>query len=119
MAAPSSPPSLASALEAAARQLETAVQEQEQAVIRILGLAERMADSRDRVTQLQADGVMEACSFQDLTGQRIRKVIRLLRVLSGVGEGAALAAATPPPPEKSGLSQEDVDRLLAGKPPSK
>ncbi len=109
------------ALQAAIRQIDAAVHEQEQAAERILGLAERLlANASDRSTQLRAEAVMEACSFQDLTGQRLRKVRRLLRHLEKHGvEGVSakaygLDANTGAGESQAGrgLTQEQVDALL-------
>jgi chemotaxis regulatin CheY-phosphate phosphatase CheZ len=107
------------ALVAAVRNLEAAVGEQERAVNRILGLAELLMERHaDRATLLRLEGIMEACAFQDLTGQRIRKVSRFLRLLAD-NKGLSDALVPPhddtsgPDTDKSkGLSQEEVDRLL-------
>lgn len=108
------------ALAAAVRQLEAALKEQEQAVSRIIGLVELLlAKAPDRVTRARLDGILEACAFQDVTGQRITKVMRFLRYLS---KEVHVAVPTPsrdeatPPQDKptSGLSQDQVDRLLKG-----
>jgi chemotaxis protein CheZ len=81
---------------------------------------ERMADSLpdgDEVRNI-ATRIYEACNFQDVTGQRITKVVRTLKhieekidaLLSAFGEG--LKGATPPPEES--LSADDERRLLHG-----
>ena len=105
------------ALSRAVQQLETAVREQESAVDRILALAERLYDKApDKATKLKVEAIMEACAFQDLTGQRIRKVGRLIRYLqqNKLGSAADLPPEAPPKPDTGGLSQEEVDRLLKG-----
>lgn len=110
------------ALGAAVRQLDLAVREQEQAVTRILGLIELLqAHAPDRATRARLDGVLEACAFQDLTGQRITKVSRLLRhIARSLGDAAVQPphGAGPETPETEpaakGLSQDQVDRLLRG-----
>lgn len=105
------------ALSRAVHQLETAVREQETAVDRILALAERLYDKApDKATRLQVEAIMEACGFQDLTGQRIRKVTRLIRYLqeNKLGSTATLPQDAPQKPDIGGLSQEEVDRLLNG-----
>jgi hypothetical protein len=107
-----------SAIVAAVRHLETAVREQEQAVTRILGLAERLADNSDRHIALQGEALFEACAFQDTTGQRIRKVEKLLRHLANMGDLPTISVAereAVAPTAKAGLSQADIDRLLSGK----
>ena len=105
------------ALSRAVQQLETAVREQETAVDRILALAERIYDKApDKAVRLQVEAIMEACTFQDLTGQRIRKVTRLIRYLqqNNLGSTAGLPQDAPQKPDTGGLSQEQVDQLLNG-----
>lgn len=79
--------------------------------------------------------IYEACSFQDITGQRITKVVTTLKAIDGkiarivgafAADPAALPppAATPPPPAEdallhgpqlpaSAMHQSDIDALLA------
>lgn len=81
--------------------------------------------------------IYEACSFQDITGQRISKVVSALKVIEarvaavtarfgGSGEGAPPESEAPSSPVTEGralangpqlpaaaASQEDIDRLLA------
>ena len=105
------------ALSRAVHQLETAVHEQETAADRILALAERIYDKApDKATRLQVEAIMEACAFQDLTGQRIRKVTRLIRYLQDnkLVSTADLPRDAPQQPDRVGLTQEQVDRLLSG-----
>ncbi len=105
------------ALSRAVHQLETAVREQETAADRILALAERIYDKApDKAAQLQVEAIMEACAFQDLTGQRIRKVTRLIRYLQ---ENKLVSTADLPrdasqQPDRAGLTQVQVDQLLSG-----
>ncbi len=105
------------ALSRAVHQLETAVREQESAVDRILALAERIYDKApDKASRLRVKAIMEACAFQDLTGQRIRKVTRLIRYLQ---ENKLVSPADLPPagrrqPDPVGLTQAQVDQLLSG-----
>ncbi len=100
------------ALSRAVHQLETAVREQGTAADRILALAERVYDKAlDKAARLQVEAIMEACAFQDLTGQRIRKVIRLIRYLQ---ENKLISTADPPQPDRDGLTQGQVDQLLSG-----
>ena len=104
------------ALSRAVHQLETAVREQETAADRILALAERIFDkARDKATRLQVEAIMEACAFQDLTGQRIRKVTRLIRYLQDnkLISTADLPQDAPRQQDRVGLSQEQVDQLLS------
>ena len=105
------------ALSRAVRQLETAVREQETAADRILSLAERVYDKApDKGTKLQVEAIMEACAFQDLTGQRIRKVTRLIRYLreNKLVSTADLPRDAPRQPDHVGLTQAQVDRLSRG-----
>jgi len=76
--------------------------------------------------------IYEACSFQDITGQRITKVVATLKAIdSKVSHiiatfdrpGAAAALPRPPPPKAallngpqlpaSAMDQSDIDKLLA------
>ena len=105
------------ALSRAVHQLETAVREQETAVDRILALAERIYDKAlDKADRLQVEAIMEACAFQDLTGQRIRKVTRLIRYLqqNKLTSTADLPQDALRQPDPAGLTQEQVDQLLNG-----
>lgn len=102
------------ALSRAEEQLETAIKEQETAVHRILGLAERLYETApDKDTMLKIEAIMEVCAFQDLTGQRIRKVGRLIKFLRDrkLIEFGDLPQETRA--EKPGLTQEQIDALLA------
>lgn len=87
------------------------------------------ADVQAMITQ-QVTRIYEACSFQDITGQRIGKVITLLHEVQGkVGDMLKVITSevVNAPEEKSddelmngpqlpshALSQEDIDKLLAG-----
>ncbi len=59
---------------------------------------------------------MEACAFQDLTGQRIRKVTRLIRYLqqNKLISTADLPQDAPRQPDRGGLTPEQVDQLMSG-----
>lgn len=80
--------------------------------------------------------IYEACNFQDITGQRITRVMTLLRdvderlvaIIEHVGRDRFIAEATPPEPEPhdsdkallngpaaggSGLQQASIDSLFA------
>lgn len=106
------------ALTRAAEQLDTAVREQEAGVHRILGLVEQLyAKQPDRASQLKLDAVIEACTFQDTTSQRIGKVSRLIKHLRDhrLVDASDLAPAEAAPLTQSqGLSQDQINRLLAG-----
>lgn len=107
-------------------ELEAVVQTTEAAANRIMEAAEAIGDwlteiqadpvLRDRITE-KVNTIFEACSFQDLTSQRIRRAIDHLHhvdsMLATMGEtaaepGPAAGAAAPD------LAQEEIDRLLAG-----
>jgi chemotaxis regulatin CheY-phosphate phosphatase CheZ len=105
------------ALTRAVTELDAAVHEQELAATRILGLAELLLErTADTKIRLQIEAIMEACAFQDLTGQRLRKVQRLIRYLRDhklVKAGDLPKEETGP--RADGLNQAQVDALLAGK----
>jgi chemotaxis protein CheZ len=92
----------------------------------------------DQASQLQAitTQIYEACSFQDITGQRISKVVTALKAVEakvtqildvfgtdmpplplpaapGAGE---LALLNGPQLAGAGMAQDDIDRLLSGTP---
>jgi len=118
-------------------ELEAVVQATEAAAETILAAAEaiqswldggaRDAASLEALSARVAD-IFQACSFQDLTGQRIRRAIRHLQqveaMLSGLAPGLALpkaprlevrgVAPTVAAPEAAGpdLAQAEIDRLL-------
>jgi chemotaxis protein CheZ len=109
-------------------ELEAVVQATESAANRILEAAEAIGDwlrqGRRDPAALEAVGkqvnvIFEACSFQDLTGQRIRRAIEHLRqvedMLSEIMPEAQKAAS--PAATEGGtapdLRQDDIDRLLA------
>jgi chemotaxis protein CheZ len=100
---------------------------------------EKMADTTgaavgDEIRNV-ATRIYEACNFQDITGQRITKVVRTLKhiedkidaLLSAFGEGIKAvtpAVAEPPPKDDSQLlhgpqmpaeanKQDDIDAILA------
>lgn len=80
--------------------------------------------------------IYEACSFQDITGQRINKVVSALKAIEArvtavtatfLPAGSGEASVAPAPPQRTegqrlangpqlpggGVSQDDIDRLLA------
>lgn len=121
----------------ASEELAAIVSETEDSAGRILGAAEEImaADPSDgaayqgAVTDA-AMRILEACAFQDLTGQRISKVARTLSDIEGrfvhlaelvgidlTAEDAAPQSDEPPLAgpalEGEGNKQDDVDRLFA------
>ena len=80
-------------------------------------------DSKNRTETLteKVNAIFEACSFQDLTGQRIRRAIDHLQRVEGLLEDlmhtahAPADAAGAPASEPAGgvdLAQQEIDRLL-------
>jgi chemotaxis protein CheZ len=109
-------------------ELEAVVEATEAAADRILEAAEAIgawvADGRrdpagfELLTE-KVNAIFEACSFQDITGQRIRRAIDHLQRVEGLlaelmsTEPAAAEAAPPPAPEGGAdLAQQEIDRLL-------
>jgi chemotaxis protein CheZ len=116
-------------------ELEAVVQATEAAADRILGAAETISNSlgdaargsRDSIGRIedQVNVIFEACSFQDITGQRIRRAILHLRQveeeLRGLGDVGTMPAikfanGAAPAPGGTGhdLAQAEIDRLLNG-----
>jgi len=101
-------------------------------------LQPKLGGAEAEALQTTITRIYEACSFQDITGQRIGKVVTALKAIEQRVEavvamaGGAPADATPPPPVApaegvtegralangpqlpgAGVSQEEIDRLLA------
>lgn len=113
-------------------ELEAVVAATEDAANRILGAAEAIRDAAERANGkdeilAQVNAIFEACSFQDLTSQRIRRAVHQLRALDHmlehmVGQGGAAAAEGEPRepirltveiPGSPDLAQDEIDRLMA------
>lgn len=112
-------------------ELEAVVQTTEAAANRIMEAAEAISDwlqelksepeLYDRISE-KVNTIFEACSFQDLTSQRIRRAIDHLHhvesVLNNIGTGEPAAVVPPPQPTAPAgtpdLAQAEIDRLLAG-----
>jgi len=105
-------------------ELEAVVQATEAAANRIMEAAEAIDDwvragsdpaGREAVSQRIA-AIFEACSFQDLTGQRVRRAIQRLQHVEGMlaemGDGSPAAAGGGNGSGRD-LAQEEIDRLLA------
>ena len=122
-------------------ELDAVVGATEEATNTIMDAAEKLAnigsevggDVETRVTEI-VGSIYEACSFQDITGQRITKVVRTLKVIEGkverllraFGDEAAAAGGQiavapdndaallngPQLPGKA-MGQDEIDRLLA------
>jgi len=83
---------------------------------------------------LRVNAIFEACSFQDVTGQRIRRAIQHLQQVESMLEGIAPGAAPPAPPavrvatqmrtvtagalSAPDLGQAEIDALLGGGAPA-
>ncbi len=129
----------------AADELGAVVTATAEATNKIMGLCEEIEDiaaAQDEKTRDQLVGrvgqIYEACSFQDITGQRIRNVVSTLRVIetkidsimNTLGDKVGLKASDghyekvisihddksllngPQMPDKA-ITQDDIDRLLA------
>ena len=109
-------------------ELEAVVQATEEAADRILEAAEAIgqwvADGRrdpagyELLTE-KVNAIFEACSFQDITGQRIRRAIDHLQRVEGLLEDMMQSVPTDeavaPPVSAEGdpdLAQQEIDRLL-------
>ena len=104
-------------------ELEAVVQATENAANQIMEAAEAISTwlqaggdpaTLPAVTQ-QVNAIFEACTFQDLTGQRIRRAIEHLQqvetMLSGMmGDAAVEKPAAPAMPD---LAQTDIDNMFA------
>jgi chemotaxis protein CheZ len=106
--------------------LESVVVATEAAANRIMEAAETIADwvregKQDPAAFIaKLDTIFEACAFQDVTGQRIRRAIEHLQHVESVlanAAGASTGVLPPPVPtvESSGadLVQAEIDRLMA------
>lgn len=131
----------------ATEELDFVVRSTEQATSEILGAAERIQQIATQLRskepaerlcdelEMHGTNLMVACSFQDLTGQRMTKVVQTLRYLEtrvnamikiwGITpEDAAEVAGTGasdrpdghllngPPRDGEGVGQDDIDRLM-------
>jgi len=127
-------------------ELDAIVEATASATHRIMDAADVIMDVAGRLTKEDSDKAMaavtsiyEACTFQDITGQRVTKVVNMLKVVEGridrmvaaMGDIAAQheGDASDIPPEAasekqtSSSSQSDIDamfssEIMAAKPPS-
>lgn len=118
--------------------LESVVEATESAANRIMEAAESIGNwvqaggdpAQLEAVQEQVNAIFEACSFQDLTGQRIRRAIDHLQQVDTMLQGlatdgvAATAEANAPavaaepmwtevPTSGPDLAQDEIDKLLA------
>jgi len=106
-------------------ELEAVVQATETAANQIMEAAEvigeliqsgrRDAESFELVAE-KLNAIFEACTFQDITGQRIRRAIEHLQrvetMLSDIMPTGSEAEPNPSLPDGADLQQGDVDRLF-------
>lgn len=127
-------PSAHDELEAVVGATEVATESILGACENILTAVQKRASDMERTVETQITGIYEACTFQDITGQRISKVITTLRAIdakvSGLlntiganddGQRAPVIQTQtssllngPALPHGGGLSQSEIDRLLDG-----
>ena len=111
-------------------ELEAVVQATEQAANQIMEAAEAIGTCIEQAREDPAaiaaiterlNAIFEACTFQDLTGQRIRRAIDHLQRVEEMLDGLAPSAqdapeAVPPVTQDAGqnpdLGQSDVDRMF-------
>jgi chemotaxis protein CheZ len=111
-------------------ELEAVVQTTEAAANQIMEAAEAISETLASVVpnssvlaaiNAKIDSIFEACSFQDLTGQRVRRAIDQLQTLDHMLTGLMGQAAEAPPPLRapptvvstgSDLGQDAVDALF-------
>lgn len=121
---------------AAQDELDAVVSATEQATVAImaacediLGAVKTAPEGVARAVEAAAVRIFEACTFQDITGQRIRKVTGSLRqidakissILAAIGGEAAQPSPSPaaggllngPALPQNAVSQDEIDRLLA------
>ncbi|PZW41299.1 chemotaxis protein CheZ [Humitalea rosea] len=134
----------ASHIPAASDELDAVVSHTATATNEILDVCEGLERLQAGLTGAAAEAlgtavtrIYEACSFQDVTGQRIAKVVTALKTIearinavqTGFSPALPVAAAPPPPPPAgrtegerlangpqlpgAGVSQDEIDRLLA------
>jgi chemotaxis protein CheZ len=106
-------------------ELEMVVQATEAAANQIMEAAEAIGDwlrdgGRDaaslEVVANRLSAIFEACSFQDVTGQRVRRAIHHLQQVETMLSELMPAGATTVPPYEPAQeqSQEEIDRLMNG-----
>jgi chemotaxis protein CheZ len=113
-------------------ELEAVVQTTEAAANQIMEAAEAIGDSlraavadKSMLAAITAkiDMIFEACAFQDLTGQRVRRAIEHLQhmesaltgILAPPGTAVEIKLPSPPTVQSDGadLPQDDIDALFA------
>jgi chemotaxis protein CheZ len=124
-------------------ELDAVVEHTANATNEILDVCETLEKLQGKMTGEEADAlatsvtrIYEACSFQDITGQRISKVVNALKAIEArieavtAGFSGSVPREAPPPVAKAGrtegerlangpqlpsnaVSQDEIDRLLA------
>jgi chemotaxis protein CheZ len=109
-------------------ELQAVIEGSEAAATRIMAAAEAIAAAvpADSALAQHVNAIFEACSFHDLTGQRVRRAVDHLQHVetmladimpAGAAPVAADAPAEPPPPVTLEMSQDEIDQLFAAAPP--
>lgn len=109
-------------IETAGAELDAIVSETEDAANRIITAAEGLMAARfDTVddykvfNDAQAIAILEACSFQDITGQRVSKVSALLaQVAERIARMASALGVVDAETTEEELAEADAARLTAG-----
>ncbi|MEH6402227.1 MAG: protein phosphatase CheZ [Sneathiella sp.] len=124
----------------AGKELDAIVQSTESATNQIMTAAEKIMDARVTEADVVNDACMEifeACSFQDITGQRISKVVSTLEYIEGFldqltsawGHGGDTKLETSDPEDEEaallngpalageGIDQDFVDNMFSEEPP--
>jgi len=115
----------ASATRNSGLELEAVVQATEAAANQIMEAAEAIGDwlrdgTRDaesiEIVSAKLNSIFEACTFQDVTGQRIRRAIQHLQQVENMLIDIRPAHPEPPSPDRvtvnPDLVQDDVDRVF-------
>ncbi len=106
----------------AGAELEAITRHTEQATNTIIGAAEAImaadpseAEAYQRLVNARVLEIFEACSFQDITGQRVRKVIDTLQHIEAhVGRFAKIMGVEDAPTDESERDRRRRDLLLNG-----
>jgi chemotaxis protein CheZ len=109
----------------AGRELDAVVEATESATCAIMEAAEEImgadasdADAYKSLVDEKMIVIFEACSFQDITGQRIAKVVRTLswieERLGVLSKALKLDESKIPPPEETAEEKRDRELLLHG-----
>lgn len=94
----------------------------------IMDTAGRMAKDDSDKTMAAVNSIYEACTFQDITGQRVTKIVTMLKVIEERLDNMVMALGELEPQEGGGVtaadlvkemaaSQADIDAMMAGADP--